>query len=309
MPSDYLPDLPAFVPSIVQERLRTIHDIAKERNAAARSHSEEFRAVRNDLMVAQERLRELERAGPKNNQAAIVQMQDKIARLEADVAKLRAQLDRLDPSWKAAHALSENLLAYVRAHAAGGIEVYRGPMPQLEPGERARDAIERAERRTRMLLADRREVMAAPFPSALLKKLAREQLLARAEAAKPDVTGLIDRCEPVRFPMSRVALELHGGGSMDLFSIDPIGLAAWMQPDVMQAAIEREIDAMSEDAIALTPSERIERLATIDGDILASEREEAAFAELAGLLPRSDIDPRAALNLSAEMPAPERDGK
>lgn len=290
------------VPFFVTSRIRTIDDIAKERNAALRGHSDQLRSTQSDLMHARSRLAELERAGLRN-EAEISQQQGKIVGMEAELARLRGQIDQLGLTWRHAFKLSENLNAYVRANATSGIKLYNGSAPQPQNGERARDELERAARRTRALQADRREVMAAPIPAAVAKELAWQQVQARADAAKPDVTSLIDHGGPVRFPTVRTAIEQHGSMS-DLFAVDPVALLAWCFPNEVKAAIDREIDENAEDEIALSSSERIERLATIDADILWSEREECAFSELAGLLPRADIDPRAALGLADTMPAP-----
>lgn len=294
------------VPTTVEDKLATFRDISSERNAAQRGSSEEMRTALHDVQSAQARMRVLERDGLKDNHPSVVETREKVARGERAVAKFRERVEKLRPGWEWAHRLCQQLEGYVRAHAAGGIALHAGETPQLRDGERALDGLDRAARRTRTLLADRREVLAAPFPSSLAKKLAWKQMEGRIEAAKPDVTGLIDRCEQIKFPANRASIEQHGG-SQDVYANDPIGTLGWIFPTEVRAAIDREIDAVSDDEIALSPEERAERLARIDGDLLASEREEAAFAELAGLLPRADIDPRAVLQLAGSMPAPERD--
>jgi hypothetical protein len=124
------------------------------------------------------------------------------------------------------------------------------------------------------------------------------------EGAKPDFAPLVDRGEHIRFPKNRAALQQYSG--TDLYAIDPIGVLMWVFKDELLAAADREIEAHGRDDIALTHEERTAKLAEIDAAILRSEREECAFAELAGRLPRADCDPRAALGLDDTMPAPER---
>jgi len=300
--SDY-PDLPDSVPEAVRDKLLTIHDISKARNSAARDASQEARDADTDRMMAQSRVQELERHGlNEKNNPAIVEARGRIARSEAAAIKARSRLEKLSPAWQSAHRLSVSLFDYVRINAAGGIVLHNGDVPQLRVGEKALDGLERAARRTRALVADRSQVRSAPFPSGLAKKIAWEQLQARAEAARPDVTVVVDRLGEVNFPTTRIE---QYGGSSDLFAIDAVALFTLLAPDLMRNFIDREIDAVAEDEVALSATDRVERLAVIDGDILASEREEVAFAELAGLLPRVDIDPRAALGLAASMPAPE----
>jgi hypothetical protein len=135
--------------------------------------------------------------------------------------------------------------------------------------------------------------------------MAREQIEKRIAAVRPDVSGLVDRCDEIEFPHSRTPLQSYGtAGAVNI--VDPVGLVAWLFPKDFHAAIDKAIDEAGDDKSALSPEQRAEKVAQIDGDILASEREEARFAELAGLLPRADIDPRAALNLADNMPAPAR---
>ncbi|WFU44114.1 hypothetical protein QA640_17675 [Bradyrhizobium sp. CB82] len=290
------------IPHAVRERLQTFRDIAAQRHAAVLETSAQMREAITKLQTDRERLRELERG--KRDKAQLARQQADIDRSEKVRHELVARVEKLGPIWNAAHRLSEQLERYVRANAPIGIRMYEGGAPQLRNGETALAGIERAARRTRSLRADRQEVLAAPFPSAMAKDFAWRQMQARVEAAKPDVTNLVDRLEPIYFPKNRACLEQQG--SSDVFAVDVVGLLAWIFPTELRAAIEREIDATADDAIALSPAQRLEKLKEIDGDILASEREEAAFADLAGLLPPSDIDPRASLGLADVMQAPER---
>ncbi|WP_143270167.1 hypothetical protein [Bradyrhizobium sp. Ghvi] len=277
-------------------------EIHKARHAALLSISGEMREARSALENDKARLREME----LSNHPQIEHVRAKVERSREILTKLVERVEALGSPWKTALALGDNLRSYVRSNAAGGFQIYQGAVPQLRNGETALDGMQRAARRVRELLADRREVKAAPLPASVAKQLAREQLEARIAAAKPDVTNLIDHGGAIRFPMSGTAIEQHGG-SADLYAVDAIGLLSWLFLVDMAAAIDREIDAMAEDENALSVEERVKRLAQIDADILASEREEAAFAELAGVLPRPDIDPRAALGLADTMPAPMRD--
>ncbi|MFZ5712966.1 MAG: hypothetical protein ACOY3N_09015 [Bradyrhizobium sp.] len=290
--------LPANTPTVVRDRVQTFLDISRERHSAVLETSAQRRTTMSALDADKALLRELEKG--QRNSDQIAQVQIKIERGEKALAKLTASFEKLGTSAKAASALSNSLTAYVRAQAAFSLD---HSLPQLQPGETALDGLERAARTTRKLLADRREVETAPFPSAHAKKIARQHLAARIEAVRPDAGPLIQRLDPIKFPVAR--LQQYGDAN-DVYGTDPVALLAWLLPDAMAAAIDREIDAIADDGNALTAEERREKLAQIDAVVLASEREEAAFAELAGLLPRPDIDPRAALGLAASMPAPER---
>lgn len=294
------------LPHAVRERIQSYSDIVRERHAALIESSAQMRTVQSAISDDRALLNQLENG--ERNADQIAQVRSKIDRRTKALAELVARVEKLGASWKAAYELSQNLEKYARVALDGAVALYDGLMPQLQNGEKATDGIERAARRTRALKADRLEVLAAPFPSEDAKKIAREQITARVEAARPDVMGVVDRGELIKFPMSRASIDqpAGAGGPMSLYAIDPVGLLAWIFPVEFQAAIEREIDTFADDAIALSVEQRIVKLAVIDSDILASEREEVAFAELAGQLPRPDCDPRAVLGLADVMPAPSR---
>lgn len=299
MPTEDVIDLPS-VPSAVSEKIQTLRDAAADRNATLRRISEDRELARVAQMRAESSVEALRRKGVKEDSTEVVPLLNAIERHRATLKRLDARYEELSPRWVHASRLVTTLEAYVQQHAAG-IVLHEGATPQLQNGETAIDGLERAARRTRTLLANRLEVRAAPFPTATAKKIAWEQLWARAQAAKPDVNGLIDALEPVRWPSNHMSLEQNSR------VLDPVGLFAWLFPIELKKAIDREIDAAGDDVAALTVEQRIEKLKVIDGDLLASEREEASFAELAGVLPREDCDPRAVLQLAGTMPAPERE--
>jgi putative transposase len=58
------------------------------------------------------------------------------------------------------------------------------------------------------------------------------------------------------------------------------GLIAWLFPDQLVAALDREIDAEADDSAALSGQDREKREATILSDLLANDRDECALIEL-----------------------------
>lgn len=293
------------LPFAVNERLQTFRDIAKERSSALIEMSAQMRSARSELEADSERLRRLEAEG--RDKSRIQQLRTTIERGESALAKIITRVDKLGASWKAAHELTGNLEQYVREHLAGVVALYEGDVPQLRSGEKAVDGLARAARRTRSLKADRIEILSAPYPSSYAKQVAREQIAARVAAARPDVTAAIDHGGLIKFPMTDASIDQSAAGGGRLYAVDAVALLAWAFPAEFQAAIDREIDAFADDPVALSEEQRTEKLAVIEADLFTSEREEAAFAELAGLLPRADLDPRAALGLADTMPAPRRD--
>ncbi|RXG92282.1 hypothetical protein [Bradyrhizobium vignae] len=295
---------PQGIPYAVAERLQSIADTAANQSAALRSVSAEMRELHAAVQKDEADLQRLERSGGADDQQ-ISQLAAKIERSRADLAKLLDRIEKLSAFWNSTKRLVDTCQSYARTNA-GRIMLHDGDDPQLRPGEKALAGLDRASRRARSLKMDRREIELAPYPRAEAKRKAREYLAARAQAARPDVSATLEHLQEPRFP-TRV-LEKLGSGSLDFVTVDVIGVMAWALPEAMQAAIDREIDLMceGEDEIALSEQERTEKLAVIDADTLAAEREVVMFSELAGLMPPADTDPRAVLRLSDAMPAPER---
>jgi hypothetical protein len=100
------------------------------------------------------------------------------------------------------------------------------------------------------------------------------------------------------------------GGRLVSLEGDPSPLVLfWLHKDAIIERIEREIDAIADDANALTLEQRTEQVALISADKLATEREEEHFliqAVVAGaaIQRRSAADPRAVLGLGDDMPPP-----
>ncbi|MGY4567543.1 hypothetical protein [Bradyrhizobium sp. USDA 3256] len=311
-PLRFAADIADRVPHQVREKLLGFRDLKADRHAVHRRVSDSVSEMRLHLQTWEGRLQNLRANMPPEHREddshpSFIEANTEIKNSTAALSRLTERSAELSTSWQSAARLVTSIERYLLDAEQGGIRLHDGDPSPLKAGERAIDALERAARRTRTLLADRKEVLAAPFPVAVAKKLAREQIAKRVEAAKPDVTYLVERCDPIEFPHNRMRVSEYGGSAASVLINDHIGLLAWLFPKQFQDAIDKEIDAAGDDKAALSLEQRIAKLAEIDGDMLASERDEAHFSELAGLLPRSDIDPRAVLNLASDMPSPKRD--
>lgn len=88
---------------------------------------------------------------------------------------------------------------------------------------------------------------------------------------------------------------------------DSQAMIAWLFKKQLLAAVDAEIAELSDDKGALTDEQREQKLAEIDRDILAVEREEeelVSMAESQGqtISRRTNSDPRAILGLASTMP-------
>jgi hypothetical protein len=96
----------------------------------------------------------------------------------------------------------------------------------------------------------------------------------------PEVSLLVehDRRE-IGWPMVRVRSEVLGAQAALAFheAVDVVGLMAWLFRDALIAALDREIDAESDDASALTHADREVRIAEAEADLLSTERDICAL--------------------------------
>ncbi|WP_157961401.1 hypothetical protein [Microvirga flavescens] len=239
---------------------------------------------------------------PAEDSQTIKEVQHRLAHFDAEIARIDAALVRPTTHLPSLFAKLEK---WVRGQVAKGNSFQVAPpvSSPLKKGEIQADAVERIRQRIRHLREDLKTVKAAPIPSEMAKRLAREQIEARAKAARPDVLELVETGGKVKWPTSA---NLHmirlrdDAASVVVPQVDVVGLLAWISGDALIAGIEREIDDMADDQNALTPQEQKTRKAEILADILAFEREEEAIIETTGtaIVRRLDADPRAILGVA-----------
>ena len=118
------------------------------------------------------------------------------------------------------------------------------------------------------------------------------------------MSRLVELDGPVEFQTQRLTSEVHAERRSLAFSetADAVALIAWLHRDVLISALDAEIDIEADDTGALSHEAREKAEAEVMGDLLAVEREEAAFVFAAwgnGLAceHRSDCSPLALLGL------------
>jgi hypothetical protein len=231
----------------------------------------------------------------------------KAAKLQ--IASLREDLDDLnakysDPNNGSTALLVSKLEEHVRRHRLFGLAQHAEPI--IRKGETLQSVIGARRRRVGELKADLKQIELAPWPSKLTKARAREQLAELAKRGRPDVFALVERFDAIAWPTlpPRTIFTADGKGSVVLpETLDASALMAWALGPALVAAVEREIDELSDDDKALTAEMRKQRAEEISAEILAVEREEEALVEMAEAqqLPitrRTDADPRAVLGVS-----------
>ena len=98
--------------------------------------------------------------------------------------------------------------------------------------------------------------------------------------------------------------QIQGRGFAEV--AETVGLMAWLHRDALIAAIDAEIDAVADDEHALTDADRAMKTKQLSDQLLTTERAECDLVAVTrGQIDYSDnVDPRALLGLSSDMPAP-----
>lgn len=306
-------DHAAWLPASARKKFKVVRARAEEALRTTAEVSEKRTALRTALDEAQDQLEALTlrvgaqtRSGRDGHGLADDSANVRTARMQlASMSEDLADLDAVyaDKGRGEIVGLFHNIERFLERRSSTTLRVIHTDAPILKKGTSIPDAIEATRRRLRELEADLQVVDKAPWPSVLTKQLARVQLEELAKRGVPDVFGLVERCEPIDWPSLPVTMETAELPQMIRDRVDVAALVAWALGPALGAAIEREIDRVSDDANALMPEQRRERRQQILVDMLAAEREEEALIELAesrGIMVRrrSNADPRAVLGIA-----------
>ncbi|MGY4289609.1 hypothetical protein ACVWXO_008875 [Bradyrhizobium sp. LM2.7] len=252
----------------------------------------------------------------------VVAEQKKLDRKLSDQRRLTAQSEARGAILRSASDVIRNIEQAVAGRPGGTI----GRMVVTEtPAHKGSviDAVENRRRRLRELQADLHRIRSSPWPSAVVKQRMRQQIADLAARGRPDASRAVEIAENIEWPRSPERMEIISTAA-DVYSYatgalrDATALVAWLFQDQLVAALDREINAVSDDHCALDDRARAQKEAEVLADILAGEREEVALIDLAtaqGVLIdyRVDCDPRAILDfewVAAPAPVPrEGDGQ
>ncbi|MGU3417752.1 hypothetical protein [Methylobacterium sp. D54C] len=208
-------------------------------------------------------------------------------------------------------ALRSSIDEWLGEHHHKVIVPYDHPAPKLLKGEFPVAAVGRVRGLITEKRQERARVSRASIPAAEAKEAARAFVAQTATLARPDVSTLLAGSHEVYFPaLASSAMMPVNNADFGMIVIggkvyDGLALACWLQPETVIAAIDRDIDAAAVDKSAIPTATRIARLAELDAEILAAERDEVAFiamAEAQGAVinHRRDVDPRALLQVTVE---------
>jgi hypothetical protein len=319
---------------------------ASAKLARWRQDDEDARALASSLFDRQAEVRvEQQRLGAMlRNQQRDLELDDNhpaIKELQGQVDRATREIRELGERINAIHARRSPLFRRLEAwlsgvpnrtvrvedspqqhHQSGLVTVSTGhfevsPIPahdrpvkaELKRGETLAGAVDRVRKEMAELRADLHAVRSAPIPSAVAKRMVREQIEALARA--PNVLPTIEAGLPLGWPQRTMRGDFLGAaagvaatGRAAVSGPDGLAVLCWLHRDALIERLEAEVDDLSDDSPALCDEERAEREAALLLAILEAERVEESFIEQAEAVAgqtiarRPDADPRAVLGLA-----------
>jgi hypothetical protein len=202
--------------------------------------------------------------GYEQTAAAQKQFEAQLQQTKTELANLRKRRGELAPAGQALYSRQTACLTLLRQAMRGQI----GPLSFSTPPSAGkhqtlteiRDKIANAQ-------AAVRKIRNAPFPAAFIKERAIAQLRDLSRPININPAALQANEPPLNIPRSYTA--------PDASAPDAMGVLIAMFFDELVQDIDAEIKEISNDADAIDPTERPERIAAAEADLLVIEREEA----------------------------------
>jgi hypothetical protein len=244
--------------------------------------------------------------GLKPDDRRVIEAQRTLDKATADFKRLTELQEVRSAAWQAASGALAACEDWLRHGVPGGcaLEEVKVEPPTLNKNETVVDAIERHRQRVRELKADLHRIASAPFPSSYSKQRLRQMVEQFAARGTPDVNALVEHDAAIVWPMLRVQSEVIGAAQRALAfheAVDVVGLLANLLKPAMISFLDTLVDAEKDDAASLSPEARELAASEVQNDLLATERDLAAFvfqAQAQNLpIEHGDINPIALLGL------------
>ncbi|MFA6265962.1 MAG: hypothetical protein WC670_09650 [Pseudolabrys sp.] len=229
---------------------------------------------------------------------------EKIATMEREVADLDATVAERAPRAAALRAVFNQVLELVSIGTLGHrLRSANSPPAKPRKGETPAAAMVRSQQKIEELRAEIERIGAAPIPSSLAKERARSAINELAERGRPNVIQLVAHdARTVAWPQVDTG-HVFEGELTPATVPDALAVLAWLNRDAMVGRLELDIDAVADDANAMTPQDRMAAVEALKTQVDVVEREEASFfdqaiIEGAAVTPRPDMSARILLDLS-----------
>lgn len=215
------------------------------------------------------------------------------ANIEFELSRLHAVRERQNYRHRELAALTATITHWLATLGPlASFEMAKPPAVKLLKDETVTDAITRARDEIEALKQHLRAVQSAPLPIKDLKEAARAHVDKLAASGRPRVSG-------------------QGGEFKADFSTASFGppgerryleLLAWLHPDALVTALEKEIDGLPKPKLTLTAAEKQKRLVELRDNLDTLERQEETLIEKAveqglDLLRRPLANPLAVLGI------------
>jgi hypothetical protein len=271
-----------LLPEPAGNKLRAITQLRDDARATLRPITEQIRELQIEWQSHLVRLKKL--TDPRGiggdsldgNNISVKDAQRRADKIAAELARLREVEEVRAHRYGETSGLVQNLEDYVRRGRPSGTifaAVADREPPQLKGKENFADAIEARRRQVRVCLADRHAVESAPVFASNPKAKNRERVSRLRSVGQPSVGRMVAfEGAEAEFPTQTIQAQVHMQKELGLTFIemvDPLALIAWLFPDQLISALDREIDLVADDANALDDAVRATKLATIAADLLA----------------------------------------
>jgi hypothetical protein len=288
-----------LLPEPARAKLRGLKEAADEHLVVVQRLSSDLRQARDSRSAI---LAEIEQNKTVHGRPPLnVDLVRRLHGLDEEIARLEARLAPREEKWRAESRLLQRLGEYLEDLPRGVALAECSPPPPSRSRKQQSFGLDEIRDRIGALRADLHEVASAPLHSSQVKEKAEAFVQSLASRFSPPVYWLFE-ANINSFEWS--TLPRPGSSPGDPGDFDVAGFQAWLDPDRLLAAMEREIDAISDDDHALSVEQRREKEGALKSEMLALERLEEDLCIAEDAPRRPDLDPRAFLNLSDSAPAP-----
>lgn len=300
------------LPEAAAARYVEIQERKADAQALYRAPTGDINRLRTEIHAHERHIEELTRHnGIKEDHPSVVDVKNKVAAHQAKLGRLFERQNEHARHQQAIAAVIQRLDRYLGDGALSRLK------PVAAPKIAKADTIDAVAGRIAELRQQLEEVAAAPWPAADAKARAAREIAALAAQGRIGVVKSVLHRNQLEWPVRQRDFVLRGFGHVDARGMPdmfnetalpfPVAIMAWLHQDEIVAKLHAEIDAVADEAAALSAEERGGRVARITASILAEERvlAEIVWRDKAHDLWPADIDPRAALGVDG--PAPRQD--
>lgn len=217
-----------------------------------------------------------------------------IRSIEGEIARLQGRLAELQERHRHLANLTANL-RYWMAGAAGDYEMAKMPKLARQKGETLGQAVAKVRAQIRELAAQRVRIMQCGLPTTELKEQASAFVRAQQERGKPSLSFGHSQTFAATFNAM-----IDGAWAAQH---DVAAYFAWMDGPALERRLHEMLDKVPKPALTMSSAERASKLAAIEAELLASERDEESLIEASEeegpvIERRLDADPRAVLGIA-----------